>query len=112
MYAINEIVFIFIAAGLIFGWDRAMYSLIAYFIAIKVIDIIVEGIDESRAVIIISDNHNDISEAIMNRLGRGIEKFKNQIYSITICCKCFSWNNGNCNIWCSLFKIIVFLNLL
>lgn len=64
--------FILTFAGFIFGWDRAMYSLIAYFIAVKVIDIIVEGIDESKAVFIISEKYEDISEAIMARLGRGI----------------------------------------
>lgn len=64
--------FILTFAGFIFGWDRAMYSLIAYFIAVKVIDIIVEGIDESKAVMIISEKHKDISEAIMDRLGRGL----------------------------------------
>jgi uncharacterized membrane-anchored protein YitT (DUF2179 family) len=76
-FSLGEIImffnfFILTTAGFIFGWDRAMYSLIAYFIAIKVIDVVVEGIDESKAVIIISDNHKDISEAIMDRLGRGI----------------------------------------
>jgi uncharacterized membrane-anchored protein YitT (DUF2179 family) len=76
-FSLGEIImffnfFILTTAGFIFGWDRAMYSLIAYFIAIKVIDIVVEGIDESKAVIIISDKHKDISEAIMDRLGRGI----------------------------------------
>jgi len=76
-FSLGEIImffnfFILITAGLIFGWDRAMYSLISYFIAIKVIDIIVEGTDESKAVIIISDKHKDISEAIMDRLGRGM----------------------------------------
>ncbi|URZ00749.1 hypothetical protein CLROS_019420 [Clostridium felsineum] len=64
--------FILLFAGFIFGWDRAMYSLIAYFIAVKVIDIIVEGIDESKAIMIISERHEDISEEIMNRLGRGL----------------------------------------
>ncbi|WPC39316.1 YitT family protein [Clostridium sp. JS66] len=64
--------FILTSAGFVFGWDRAMYSLIAYFIAIKLIDIIVEGIDESKAVFIISSKHEDISQAIMDRLGRGI----------------------------------------
>jgi uncharacterized membrane-anchored protein YitT (DUF2179 family) len=64
--------FILTFAGFIFGWDRAMYSLIAYFIAVKVIDIIVEGIDESKAVMIISEKHKEISEAIMARLGRGL----------------------------------------
>ncbi len=64
--------FILTSAGFIFGWDRAMYSLIAYFIAVKVIDIIVEGIDESKAVFIISEKYEDISQAVMDRLGRGI----------------------------------------
>lgn len=64
--------FILGTSGFIFGWDRAMYSLIAYFIAFKTIDITVEGLNESKAVIIVSDKNNEISEAIMARLGRGI----------------------------------------
>jgi uncharacterized membrane-anchored protein YitT (DUF2179 family) len=76
-FSIGEIVmffnlFILSSAGFIFGWDRAMYSLIAYFIAFKVIDIIVEGLDESKAVMIISDSHKDICSAITDRLGRGV----------------------------------------
>lgn len=64
--------FILTFAGFIFGWDRAMYSLIAYFIAMKVIDIIVDGVDESKAIIIISEKHEDITEAITTGLGRGV----------------------------------------
>ncbi|MTK12769.1 MAG: YitT family protein [Clostridiaceae bacterium] len=76
-FSIGEIVmffnlFILGTSGFMFGWDRAMYSLIAYFIAFKVIDITVEGLDESKAVTIISEKHKDISEALMDRLGRGI----------------------------------------
>lgn len=76
-FSIGEIVmffnfFILGSSGFIFGWDRAMYSLIAYFIAFKTIDITVQGLDESKAVIIVSEKHKDISEAIMARLGRGI----------------------------------------
>jgi uncharacterized membrane-anchored protein YitT (DUF2179 family) len=76
-FSIGEIVmffnlFILGSAGFIFGWDRAMYSLIAYFIAFKVIDVIVEGLDESKAVMIISDQHKDICSAITDRLGRGV----------------------------------------
>lgn len=75
-FSIGEIVmffnlFILSGSGFIFGWDRAMYSLIAYFIAFKMIDITVEGLDESRAVIIVSEKHKDITEAIVKRLGRG-----------------------------------------
>jgi len=65
-------IFILGAAGLLFGWDRAMYSLIAYFIAFKLIDIVVEGIDESKAVLIISEKSREIADTIMARLGRSV----------------------------------------
>jgi uncharacterized membrane-anchored protein YitT (DUF2179 family) len=65
-------IFIFGTAGFIFGWDRAMYSLLAYFIAFKTIDIVIAGLDESKAAWIISDQHKQIGEAILARLGRGV----------------------------------------
>ncbi len=65
-------VFILSSAGLVFGWDKAMYSLIAYFVAFKVIDIVIEGIDETKAAFIISDYSNEIADAITARLGRGV----------------------------------------
>lgn len=65
-------IFIFSAAALILGWDRALYSMLAYFVAHKAIDIVIEGIDEAKAVIIISDNGEEIADAITARLGRGV----------------------------------------
>jgi uncharacterized membrane-anchored protein YitT (DUF2179 family) len=65
-------IFILSSAGLVFGWDRAMYSLIAYFIAYKVIDIVIDGLDEAKAAFIVSDNVKEIAEAIIARLGRGV----------------------------------------
>lgn len=32
------------AAGFVFGWENALYSLIAYFVAHKAIDVTVEGL--------------------------------------------------------------------
>ncbi|AAK79294.1 uncharacterized membrane-anchored protein YitT (DUF2179 family) [Clostridium acetobutylicum] len=76
-FSIGEIVmffnlFILGASGIVFGWDRAMYSLIAYFIAFKTIDITVEGLNESKSVIVVSDKHKEISSALTSRLGRGV----------------------------------------
>lgn len=65
-------VFILGSAGFVFTWKSAMYSLIAYFIAFKTIDVVIEGLDESKSVIIISDESQKISEAILARLGRGV----------------------------------------
>lgn len=74
-FSIGEIVmffnlFILSAAGFVFGWNKAMYSLIAYFIVFKAIDIVVEGLDESKAVMIISEKYDEITSAISDRLGR------------------------------------------
>lgn len=63
-------VFIFTIAGFVFGADSAMYSIFAFYIAAKVMDIVVEGLDESKSVTIISADYEEISEAIMDRLGR------------------------------------------
>src|SRR3954447_12199017 len=76
-FSVGEIImffnlFILASAGFVFSWDRAMYSLIAYFVAFKTIDITITGLDESKSVWIISDNAKQIGEAIMNRLGRGV----------------------------------------
>ncbi|MCC2686642.1 MAG: hypothetical protein K0R75_3541, partial [Paenibacillaceae bacterium] len=43
-------VFILGSAGFVFGWDHAMYSLIAYYIAFKMIDLTIEGFNESKFV--------------------------------------------------------------
>ena len=65
-------VVIFISAAIILGWDRALYSMLAYFVAHKAIDIVVEGVDEAKAVTIITDFPNEIAEAVKSRLGRSV----------------------------------------
>lgn len=65
-------IFILGSAGYVFGWERAMYSLMAYFIAYKMIDIVIEGLDETKSVWIISDRAKEIGEALLHRLGRGV----------------------------------------
>ncbi|HZG73938.1 MAG TPA: DUF2179 domain-containing protein, partial [Chondromyces sp.] len=71
-------IFIFATGGFVFGWDRAMYSIIAYFIAFKTIDIVIEGVDQSKSAWIISDMHTEIGEAILARLGRGVTYLKGE----------------------------------
>ncbi|WP_053366639.1 YitT family protein [Bacillus sp. FJAT-27245] len=65
-------VFILGAAGFVFSWDRAMYSILAYVIAFKSIDVVVQGLEESKSAWIISDHYQEIGDAILNRLGRGV----------------------------------------
>jgi uncharacterized membrane-anchored protein YitT (DUF2179 family) len=70
--------FILSTAGFVFSWDRAMYSLLAYVIAAKAIDAVVDGLEESKSVWIISDNAEQIGDAINARLGRGVTYLKGQ----------------------------------
>ena len=43
---------IYTVAGFIFGFDRAMYSLLTYFITFKVIDFVSEGMEQAKAALI------------------------------------------------------------
>lgn len=62
-------IFILGAAGFVFTWDRAMYSLLAYVVASKAIDTVVQGLEETKSVWIISDNAEEIGNAVNDRLG-------------------------------------------
>lgn len=60
------------AAGIVFNPEFAMYALISLFLTAKVIDIVQEGISYTKQVTIISDNIDDITAEIFNKLGRGV----------------------------------------
>jgi uncharacterized membrane-anchored protein YitT (DUF2179 family) len=59
-------------AALLFGFDRAMYSLLTYFIASKVIDFVENGMDQTKAAMIITNDAKEISEQIYQKLGRTV----------------------------------------
>jgi uncharacterized membrane-anchored protein YitT (DUF2179 family) len=69
-------IFIFGAAGFVFGPEEAMYSVMAYYIAYKMIDTVIQGLEETKAAIIVSDNYEELSDTIQARLGRGTTKLK------------------------------------
>lgn len=61
---------IFGIAGFIFGFDRAMYSLLTYVITFKVIDFVSEGLEQAKAAMIITSKGTDLSKEIYKKLGR------------------------------------------
>ena len=63
---------IFVVAGFIFGFDRAMYSLLTYFITSKVLDIVESGLEQTKAAMIITNDSEEISHQIYKRLGRTV----------------------------------------
>ncbi len=62
-------VFIFFAAGFLFGFDRAMYSILTYFIAYKVIDVVLEGLNESKSVLVVTDFSQEMGDKIIEQMG-------------------------------------------
>jgi uncharacterized membrane-anchored protein YitT (DUF2179 family) len=76
-FSVGEIImffnlFILSSAGFVFGWDRAMYSLLAYFIIFKTVDIVIEGLDESKSIMVISDKYEEIAHGIINQFNIGV----------------------------------------
>lgn len=61
---------IYTIAGFIFGFNRAMYSLLTYFITFKVIDFVSEGLEQAKAALIVTSKGNNLSKEIYDRLGR------------------------------------------
>ncbi len=83
--------FIYLVAGKVFGWESAMYSILTYFIASKVIDVVMEGINSSKSVRIISDEAGLIGNALIERLDisvtylKGIGGYSGQDKDIIYC---------------------------
>lgn len=64
--------FILGAACFVYNFNSGMYSLIAYFIAFKTMDIVVEGLEESKQILIISNHYEEIAKEIAKGLGRTV----------------------------------------
>ncbi len=71
--AINVV--IFVIAGFVFTWESALYSMISYFIAAKVMDVVIEGVNDSKSVMIITKEYRTIADEIQKQLGRGVTFF-------------------------------------
>ena len=77
IWSVGEVVmfinlFILSGAGLLFGWDKAMYSLFAYFVISKMIDVVIKGLDEMYAVMIVSNVPYELTDELNKKLGRGV----------------------------------------
>ena len=72
-FSVGEIImfinlFIFTLAGFVYDWKHALYSIITYFVAYKTMDIVIEGLNESKSVFIITDYSAQIGKDIMEKM--------------------------------------------
>ena len=59
-------------AGVLFGIKPALFTLIYMFVVGQFTDKVIAGLNESKAVLIISEKSREIANAIMNEVGRGV----------------------------------------
>lgn len=71
-------IFVFSAAAYLLSIEIAMYSMITYLSASKMLDFIVEGIDEYMGVTIVSTHYLEIKQMIIEKMGRGITVYKGE----------------------------------
>lgn len=63
---------IIVAAGLVYGWEGALYAAIALFTAGLATDYVLEGPSVIRTAMIITDKPAEISQRVFDKLQRGV----------------------------------------
>jgi uncharacterized membrane-anchored protein YitT (DUF2179 family) len=71
-------IFIFLTAAFFLGVESALYSILTYVAASKTIDFLLHGIEEYTAITIISAKNEEIKNAIISGLRRGVTVYKGQ----------------------------------
>ncbi len=61
-----------ILAGFIFGWERALYGLVMIYVSGVAADVTAQGSRVVRTALIVSDHGNEVTQAIMTELDRGV----------------------------------------
>ena len=74
--AINTTIFLIIAIFL--GLEKAMYSILTFFTAVKVSDYVVDGFEKLISLTIISPNSEMIKEMIVNDFNKAITVYKGE----------------------------------
>ncbi len=65
-------IFIFASAVFLLGVESALYSMLTYFAASKTVDFIIYGIEEYHGIVIVSARSQEIRQAILHDLNRGV----------------------------------------
>jgi uncharacterized membrane-anchored protein YitT (DUF2179 family) len=69
-------IIIFSVAAYLMNIETALYAILTYLVASKTVDFVVHGIEEYTSVMIVSDKHEEIKDAIIMKLGRGVTILK------------------------------------
>jgi uncharacterized membrane-anchored protein YitT (DUF2179 family) len=82
-FTISEIILginivIFLIAGIQLGLPTALYSILTYYAASRTSNFVIEGLEEYTGVTIISGKNEQIKEALVMTMGKGITVYKGE----------------------------------
>jgi uncharacterized membrane-anchored protein YitT (DUF2179 family) len=63
---------VILVAGVVFGWEMAMYAFVTLFVWGLVADYVLEGPSTVRTVFIVTDESENVSQVLLNRMGVGL----------------------------------------
>lgn len=69
-------ILIFSVAAYLLNIETALYAILTYLVASKIVDFVVHGIEEYTSVIIVSQKSDEIKRAIIEKMGRGVTVLK------------------------------------
>jgi uncharacterized membrane-anchored protein YitT (DUF2179 family) len=69
-------ILIFSVAAYLINIETALYAILTYLVASKTVDFVVHGIEEYTSVMIVSNKSQEIKEAIIKNMGRGVTVLK------------------------------------
>jgi uncharacterized membrane-anchored protein YitT (DUF2179 family) len=69
-------ILIFSVAAYLIDIETALYAILTYLVASKTVDFVVHGIEEYTSVMIVSEKSEEIKDAIINKIGRGVTVLK------------------------------------
>ena len=80
-FSVGEIIMsinliVYVLCGFVFTWERAMYSILTYIIASKMIDIVLDGLNSSKSVQVISDKTFEIGKELVENLDISVTYMK------------------------------------
>lgn len=65
-------IIIFSVAAYLIDIETALYAILTYLVASKTVDFVVHGIEEYTSVMIVSHKSEEVKDAIINKMGRGV----------------------------------------
>lgn len=63
---------VILLAGLVFGWESALYAMVMLYVGAATTDYVLEGPSVIRTAVVITDKAREVADVVMAEMGRGV----------------------------------------